>query len=92
VLLGAPFNWNASTGELLTVLAGYYGSEKEVKVNEPMELMKRATERDIGRDMQKWPRLMVLVSELDPEDMMIRSERTLLRNGNIEAGKRISKY
>jgi hypothetical protein len=91
VLLGAPLNWNASTGELLTVLAGYYGSEKEVKVNEPMELMKRATERDIGRDMQKCPRLMALVSELDPEDMMIQSAKEFVEEWKYRGGKRISK-
>ena len=87
VLLGAPFNWNASSGELLTVLASYYGSQKDIKVNEPMELMKRATEGDIGRDMQKWPRLMVLVSELDPEDMMIQSAKDFVEEWKYRGGK-----
>jgi hypothetical protein len=54
--------------------------------------MKRATERDIGRDMQKWPRLMALVSELDPEDMMIQSAKEFVEEWKYRGGKRISKY
>lgn len=86
VILGAPFSWSTSTGGLLTTLERYYGSKRDVEINEPMELMKKATESSLGEDLRAWPPLMVLVSELDPEDMMIQTAKDFIGEWKSRGG------
>ena len=47
----------------------YYGGEKETKDADPSALMERATFGNNGA-AQAWPKLLITVSELDPEDMV----------------------
>lgn len=68
IMLGCPFrlDFNGGMKEMLQV---YYGGGKETRDSDPMALMEKAT---LGNDgaVQTWPKLMIAVSELDPEDMV----------------------
>jgi hypothetical protein len=68
IFLGCPFHldFNGSMKDMLQV---YFGGEKETKDSEPAALMQRITLGAKG-EFQAWPQLLVVVSELDPEDIV----------------------
>jgi hypothetical protein len=70
VFLGCPLRWDLDGG-MRDMLATYYGGEKETKAAEPTALMERATEGVSTLKMRRWPKVLVAVSELDPDAHMV---------------------
>jgi hypothetical protein len=67
-MLGCPFHLDFNGG-MKDMLQVYYGGEKETKDADPCALMERATFGN-NRAAQAWPKLLIAVSELDPEDII----------------------
>ena len=68
VMLGCPFRLDFNGG-MKDMLQVYYGGEKETKDSDPWALMERAAISNHGA-AKAWPKLLIAVSELDPEDMI----------------------
>lgn len=70
VFLGCPFRSDMNGG-MRDMLTTYYGGAEEAKAAEPTALMEKATEGVSTLKMRKWPKVLVAVSELDPEAHMV---------------------
>ncbi len=71
VFLGCPLRWNMDGG-MRPMLTTYYDGEKESVEAEPTALMEKAIGGAEKGEMGKWPKVLVAVSELDPEvDMVV---------------------
>lgn len=65
-LLGAPFRLDPE-GAMKPLLSAHYGEPEFIRAEEPQQLMLNTTEHLSREEIGRWPRLSVLVCELDPE-------------------------
>jgi hypothetical protein len=86
VLLGCPLRWDVDGG-MKEMLTAYYGGEKETKAAEPTALMEKATEGVYALEMRKWPKMLIAVSELDPEAHMVVPGKEFARMWQERGGR-----
>ena len=87
VFVGCPFRWDVDGG-MKPMLMSYYGGEQETRKAEPSQLMEKATDGATKEEMARWPPLLVVVSEFDPEtDMIVSGEKFAKAWGEREAEK-----
>lgn len=89
IILGCPCYWDASSGALSDVLVDVYGGKAAIKENEPIALMRQATTGSGVRPKDKWPRILVLVAELDPEALMVVPSEVFAREWQSEGGHQL---
>lgn len=65
--LGTPFRLDPE-GAMKPLLSAHYGEPDFIRAEEPQQLMLNTTERLSHEELERWPRLSVLVCELDPEN------------------------
>ncbi|KAL3584422.1 hypothetical protein FPOAC2_14202 [Fusarium poae] len=73
-LLGTPLQLSPE-GAMRPLLEAYYGDLDLVRAEQPQKLMLDATQGLSSEEVASWPRLAVLVSELDPEEDMRNAGR-----------------
>lgn len=86
VLLGCPLRWDVN-GSMKNMLATYYGGTIEAKAAEPTALMERATGGIHAQKIRKWPRMLTVASELDPEDHMLIPGKEFARMWRERGGR-----
>jgi hypothetical protein len=89
IVLGCPFNWDARSGPLTDLLISLYGSKEAIKENEPIALMRRANQASDTQTNIKWPRFLVLVSELDPEALIVAPSREFAAEWHSRGGDQL---
>ena len=86
VFLGCPLRWDMDGG-MRDMLTSYYGGEKETKNAEPTALMEQATQGASRTEMDEWPKVLVAVSELDPEAYMVIPGKEFAKLWHGKGGK-----
>jgi hypothetical protein len=87
-LLGCPFRLDPDGGCMGRTVTAYYGTAGDARLSEPTSLMLRAMAISglSGEAAVKWPRVMTMVSEFDPEHI-VEAGREFARLWSERGGK-----
>ncbi|KAJ9614969.1 hypothetical protein H2200_001043 [Cladophialophora chaetospira] len=85
-LLGCSFRLDPD-GDMKPLLKAYYGTPENTRLSEPTSLMLQAAKIVSRSEVAKWPRIMTIVSELDPKEHIIDTGREFATLWEAKGGR-----
>ncbi|RFU25687.1 hypothetical protein B7463_g10651, partial [Scytalidium lignicola] len=83
IFLGTPFDLNVAA----KISEEYYGSVEQARADQPLVRISKIQEGLNPEDLSKWPRILVLVSELDSEDFIVEAGKRLVNEWGRSGAK-----
>lgn len=89
IKVGAPYNFDGSRADRKDMLDRYYGSDENIQTKSPCGLLKAVGESKKSREELGIPKLLVMNSEWDPVDEILKSNDDFVKLGEEVWGEKI---
>ncbi|CAD6441884.1 df9ff971-06fe-425b-a800-f5dd901ee745 [Sclerotinia trifoliorum] len=87
--VGVPYNFDGALADRKETLDRYYGSDENIETKSPYGLLKVVGESKKSRDELGIPKLLVLYSEWDPVDEILKSNHDFVKLAEEAWGEKI---